>query len=192
MARADSFLALGQIGEALDATDAAIKLRPDSTRLYRSRAALLRQLGRWADAISTLERVHASEPADWESANDAAWLLVTAPDPSVRNAERAVALVRPIVERMPTNGAVWNTLGVALCRSEAWPEALAALGMSMKLSQGGTAHDWYFVALAHWGCGERSESGEWLRRAAAWRADHGAADEELARLGEEVMAVIQR
>ena len=81
---------------------------------------------------------------------------------------------------MPNEGAFWNTLGVALCVAGRCEESLKALGRSMKLTKGGSAFDWFFVAIAKHKL-KQDDAREWYDKAVAWMEEHKPDDEELKR-----------
>jgi serine/threonine protein kinase/tetratricopeptide (TPR) repeat protein len=61
--------------------------------------------------------------------------------------------------------AYWNTLGKAHYRAGEYPDAIIALEQSMKLNSSGGAHDWFFLAMAHWKLGEKEEANKWYLKA---------------------------
>src|SRR5262249_39578799 len=75
-----------------------------------------------------------------------AWFLATAPNPKVRDGNRAVGLAKKAVELAPKDGICWNTLGVAHYRAGQWQDAVTALERSIKLRNGGDSLDWFFLA----------------------------------------------
>jgi tetratricopeptide (TPR) repeat protein len=112
--------------------------------------------------------------------NDWAWLLATCPDAKVRDPKRAVELAQKAVELDP-RGSYWNTLGVAQYRAGNFQEALAALGKSMELQEGGNSFDWFFVAMVHWRLDRKDEARQWYNKAVAWMEKHQPKNEELRR-----------
>ena len=64
--------------------------------------------------------------------NEVDW--ATPPDLNLRDAARAVALAQEATKLAPREGAIWNTLGVALCRAGKWKDAIPALKKSMGLT----------------------------------------------------------
>lgn len=80
----------------------------------------------------------------------------------------------------PGDGAIRNTLGVALCAAGEWKESLEVLGKSMSMRAGGDATDGYFVAIATKRLGDDAKAREWYDRAVAWHHANAGGDAELA------------
>jgi tetratricopeptide (TPR) repeat protein len=98
-------------------------------------------------------------------ANDEAWMLATNANSSSRNPIRAVELAHKAVKLVPSDGGVWNTLGVAEYRAGDWPAAEQALHKSMALRAGGDADDWLFLAMAAWQRGKQERARKYFRAA---------------------------
>ena len=121
--------------------------------------------------------------------NMVAWFRATSPDPNLRDAARAVALAQAATKLAPRQGAIWNTLGVALCYAGKWKEAIPALEKSMELTAGGSAFDWFFVARAKHKLGQQ-DAREWYDKAVAWMDKHNPDDAELKRFRAEAEQVL--
>jgi len=96
-----------------------------------------------------------------------AWLLVANPDSAFRDPARAAELARAVLAQTPDSGRVWNTLGVAECRSGHWHDAIAAFDRSIALRHGGDAYDYFFLAISEWRLGRKDESRTWYRKGVA-------------------------
>ena len=121
--------------------------------------------------------------------NMVAWFRATSPNPSFRDAARAVVLAQEATKLAPKNGAFWNTLGVALCRAGKWKDAIPALKKSMELTAGGNSFDWFFVAMAKHKLGEE-DAREWYDKAVAWMEKEKPDDKELKRFRAEAEEVL--
>lgn len=97
-----------------------------------------------------------------------AWLLATDPDPLGREPRLAVKSAQKATVLAPKVGKYWNTLGVAYYRAGEWPASLDALNRAMKLSNGGSSRDWFFVAMAHWKLGNKEGAQREYDRAVQW------------------------
>jgi tetratricopeptide (TPR) repeat protein len=94
--------------------------------------------------------------------NTEAWRLATHPEAKSRNPGRAVELA-------PREGLYWNTLGVAHYRAGNYHESIAALEKSRQLQAGELdAHNYFFLAMAHWRLGHRDEAQMCRTKAAEW------------------------
>jgi tetratricopeptide (TPR) repeat protein len=176
--------------EALAAYDRAVELDPGLALAHCHRGDILRWLGRDEDAMAAIEQGIARGEFPVVLVSWLAWQLATSPRESLRDGERAVELARRLVDVEPANGNLWNTLGVALCRTDAWEKALAALDESMKRRDGGDSVDWYFVAMAHHALGHYDEAQSWFEKAEQWAAAHAPDDAELHRIHAEVAAFL--
>jgi predicted Zn-dependent protease len=152
---------------------------------------LLRERGARGESVAILRDLAGQELKELQVANSVAWYLATDPDPDVRRPARAVELVQVAVKKAPNVAAVWNTLGVALYRTGRWDEAIEALAHSARLTQGGTPHDWLFLAMAHWQKGDRAEGRAWYEKVLVWLDRNRPDDEELTRFRAEADALIQ-
>lgn len=113
---------------------------------------------------------------DLDLANDLAWSLANAQDPSHRDTGRAIELAKEVVQKAPECAIYWNTLGVARYRANAWSEAIEALQHSVALTSGGTAFDYFFLAMAYHKVGDEAAAWSSYNQAKEWmnsfRPDH--------------------
>ena len=84
----------------------------------------------------------------------------------------------------------WNTLGAAHVRAGDWKGAVVALKRSMDLRKGGDAHDWFFLAMAHWRAGAKDRARVWFDKAVAWTDANRPGDQELVRFRAEAEALM--
>lgn len=153
---------------------------------------------RYARGLGVLEELAADDPERATQLaprmalafNNLAWLLATCPDESLRDAGRAVRFARRALELAPEDGNTWNTLGVALYRAGEDEEARAALERAMALRDGGTPHDWYFLAMLDARAGDRAGGRRWLEQAAASREANWTRDTELSRFEDEAKRIL--
>ena len=107
------------------------------------------------------------QDTDGEILNRFAWLLVTCPDRQVAALTEAVDLAGQAVRRKPNESRFQNTLGVALYRAGQLGAAIAALERSIELSSGGSAYDWFFLAMAHYRSGAQEQGRAWYDKGVA-------------------------
>jgi serine/threonine protein kinase/tetratricopeptide (TPR) repeat protein len=131
--------------------------------LLDGRDAAYRQHCAW-----TLEQLGQVSPA---YANNTAWTCVLGPD-AVPDLNAVVALAEQAVadastEARRANGL--NTLGAALYRADRFDECIETLAQSIAgHGQGGSPHDWVFLAMAHARSDHSAEAREWLDKVSHW------------------------
>jgi len=106
---------------------------PDKAVWQRLLGDLKQELGRDAEALAAYEKSRTLEPNNPDTLNNIAWLLVTADDPEVHDAERALALAKKAVSLRPTAGFILDTLAAAYWANNMIDEALDAERVAIKL-----------------------------------------------------------
>ena len=139
------------------------------------------ELGRQVEAADSYRKALELEEDDPNVNNELAWFLATNPEPSLRDAARAVRLAKKAVTAQPDSAIYRNTLGVAYYRNGDDAAAIAALETSMRMHAGGDSFDWFFLAMAHRRLGDRDDSRMWFDRAVQWMERHKPHDAELSR-----------
>jgi tetratricopeptide (TPR) repeat protein len=128
---------------------------------------------------------------EWcDCANDLAWLMVSSPDPAVRNPAHAVALASKAVEAFPENGTFWNTLGAAHYRAGEFEPAIAAINCARELNAGGTPFDHLVLAMAYARLDNHEQARHWLEEAAPGLNQGQMRNTELLRLRDEASALV--
>ena len=125
---------------------------------WQEMALLLAQQNKLDDAINCIRAAIEIEPKNLGSfssnfslfLNNRSWQLATDPDPKMRDPMRAVALAQEAVQLAPSSGSFWNTLGVTQYRAGDYKVAIESLEKSCALNSGGTAIDFFFLAMAKW------------------------------------------
>jgi tetratricopeptide (TPR) repeat protein len=173
-------------------------------------ASLYRDLGRtlkdqrryaqaktaWCVSLDLLSKLASAQPdhstlrMQWcDCANDLAWLLVNAPDPTVRDPSSAVSLASQATAAHPECSTYWNTLGAAYYRAHQFEAAISALTHATALAEGGTAFDQFFLAMAHAQLGDKQQAEQWNAVAVRWMEQHRPDHPELIRLRDEVESI---
>jgi tetratricopeptide (TPR) repeat protein len=155
----------GNWDEAIASFHSAIERKPGSTRPVNSLCRLYATRGKLTEEIATYRSAIERLPNSAELRNNLAWLLVTSTDQTLRDPADAVRLATKAVELAPTEGAYWNTVGVAHYRAGNWAAARAALQKSVDFTGGGSSADWLFLAMTCWQLGKSSDAREWLNKA---------------------------
>ncbi|MHC4550803.1 MAG: protein kinase domain-containing protein [Planctomycetota bacterium] len=184
-----AYQGLGHHAEALASFNEALKIQPAHIGAIAGKAHSFSVLNRYAEAVAELESAIQAGLRHPALVNQLAWYLATAPDPEARKAQRAVQFARAAVNLAPQQAGHLNTLGVALYRNGEWPDAVKALAESMRLGDGGTAHDWFFVAMAKHQLGQK-DAREWYDKAVAWMDKNNPDDAELKRFRAEADEVL--
>lgn len=150
-------LAFARRDAALQELDAWLVRDPDDTHALASRAHLLAESGRPADAIVALRRVVALQPA-----RAAAWFNLGFLLESVGQAEDACASFTRALELDPALDRAWYGLGLALVRLERDDEAIQAFETNTRL-QPMSPHGWIQLARLQLRRGARDEALRILR-----------------------------
>jgi hypothetical protein len=149
----------------------------------------------WAHALGLLTNLASTHPdipefqrLRWDCANDFAWFLLNESDPNVADPLKALSLVSRATEADPGCPTYWNTLGFAFYRTGDATSAITALERSVALTNGGTAFDYVFLALAHAQLGQQEQALSWSSQADLWIRQHKTCHPELRRFHEQFCA----
>lgn len=119
---AEAYTRLGRPEDALAAYTRASGILPYDPDTRLGEVQLLLNLGRLEEAAQRLDESHAVAPRSPRIVNAYARFLAAAPDPSLRDGERAVELAEQLVEIQPT-AAHAETLALALAEGGRCDEA---------------------------------------------------------------------
>jgi serine/threonine protein kinase/Flp pilus assembly protein TadD len=176
----------------------AIELKPDVALFWTARADSWTTIGRTDKAAQDLAKAIAlrskelqSGPNDAWANNNLAWLLATVPDENLRDPKRAVELATKAVQLAPTEGTIVNTLGVARYCAGDFQQAVNDLEKSMSLRNGVESDDFFFMAMAEWQLGRRTEAKTWYDKAVAWMDKNQPTDPELAHFRAEAAELLR-
>ncbi|MHC4971847.1 MAG: serine/threonine-protein kinase [Planctomycetota bacterium] len=188
--RGNALLWLKRYDDAIRAYERSIQIDPRHAIIHNNYAACLRAAGRAKDALVEFERAFdLGLPYDAELLNSWAWVSATAADLDLRDAARAVKFARAATKLAPHNGAILNTLGVALYRNGAHKESVEVLEKAMDRRDGGDANDWFFFAMVKHKLGQK-DAREWYDKAVAWVDEHQRDNKELKRFRAEAEQVL--
>jgi tetratricopeptide (TPR) repeat protein len=87
-----ALFAAGRYDEAVARAEDARRFDPTASAVYLLLSQLHARSGEWRDAVAVLRQGHAQVPDDARIAAALAWLLATAPEPSVTDGSEAVRL----------------------------------------------------------------------------------------------------
>ena len=109
------------------------KREPDKAIWHRLLGDLKQELDQDAEALAAYEKSLALDPANPDTLNNTAWLLITAVDPVVLDAEKALDLAQKAAILRPTAGYILDTLAAAYWANNMIDEALGAERKAMGL-----------------------------------------------------------
>jgi len=139
---------------------------------------------RWAREAARLDP---EQPGDQ---NDLAWFFANFPEPQFRDPKLAVELASKAVKQVAREGGYWNTLGAAQYRAGDPKAAIAALQKSVDLTSGGSAFDFFFLAMARHKLGDKAEARKSYDKGVAWMEKKNSKDEELRRFRAEAAELL--
>jgi len=111
--------------------------------------------------------------------NNLAWLLASRPQEATYNPAQAVEFAQRAVAQAPHQWEYWNTLGVALYRTNDWKAAAEALQKSTKLHGAGEASNDLFLAMAYRQLGDQTQASCCYDQALEAMERSNSKDEEL-------------
>jgi hypothetical protein len=159
-------------------------------RPAEAKAIWLHALDLWAELATTYPD-HPLLHQHWcDCANDLAWLLANASDQAVRDSARAIALAGKAAEVNPNCATYWNTLGAAHYRARDFNAAITTLSRAIGLTEGGTAFDHVFLAMAHAQLGDQEQAEHSLDHARLWMEQYSPDHSELTCLCDEACYVL--
>src|SRR5262249_4268720 len=172
----------GKLDEAIAQYREVIRLKPDHAIAHYRLGVVLKELGKFDDAVLAYSKLIELEPNHARRLNELAWLLATAPDLRHPDPARAVALATRAVKLAPKDADYWNTLGVAQYRARDWKEAIAALQKYREFrANDGEWSNPFFLAMAHWRLGNKSDARKWYDRGVEWMDKNQPENKELRR-----------
>jgi uncharacterized protein HemY len=84
--------------------------------------------------------------------------LASCPAVQFQDPERAIEIVKPLLQKTPQKGDLWGTLGSAYYIQGKWQKAVEAFSKANKLKDGGEAWDLYPMAMCQWHLGQQDEA----------------------------------
>jgi Zn-dependent protease with chaperone function len=105
---------------------------PDKAIWQRLLGDLKQELGQEAEALAAYEKSRALEPDNPETLNNIAWLLITANDMKILDADRALDLAKQAAALRPTAGFILDTLAAAYWANNMIDAALDTERAAMK------------------------------------------------------------
>ncbi len=137
---------------------------PDTVRTIFNLADNYRALGKSDQAEALCRKYLAISPNNPGLINGLSWALVAAAGPGQGRSAEGLTLARRAVQAEPESGRDYNTLGLAEYRNDHWDGSISALNRAVELNKGSRALDFFFLAMAHWRRGDKSEAEQFFQR----------------------------
>jgi serine/threonine protein kinase/WD40 repeat protein/tetratricopeptide (TPR) repeat protein len=186
---------LGQWEKSVRDHSRAISLAPQRPDLLACRGRTYLRAGQKDRAAEDFRKA-GGQKADL--ANQLAWELVTAPDPSQREPALALELAQQAVRQAPGEAPYRITLGVASYRAREWQAAVQALDEAEKLAPGKyLGVNAFFLAMCHQQLGDTARARDDYDRAVRWCQENqgklsGTQQQELRAFRLEVEALLRQ
>jgi tetratricopeptide (TPR) repeat protein len=130
-----------KLDEAIFHLQEALLLRPDFPEAHGSLGVALAQRGRVDEAISHFQKALQLKPGDPGIENNFAWLLATAPQPSLRNGVQAVELAEQADALTGgENPIILHTLAASYAETGRFSEAMATAQHALHLAEAQSNH----------------------------------------------------
>ena len=133
---ADLLMRRGRVGEAIEHSEEALRIRPNDADAQNNLGLALLQRGETKRALTHLEKAVAINPGHMNAEVNLAWVLATAPDDSVRNGPRALQLAEDVKRRAGhPNAIALRTLAAAYAEVGRFSDAIAAAQQAIELAR---------------------------------------------------------
>jgi protein O-mannosyl-transferase len=120
-----TFLKAGQAKDAIAEWEAALRLQPNNAEMHNNLAVALLEEGRVAAAVREWEETLRLQPDRVGTQITLSWILATAPESTVRDGARALALAqRAFKVAAPRNPLVFRVLAAAYAENAQFPAAI--------------------------------------------------------------------
>jgi tetratricopeptide (TPR) repeat protein len=126
---------LNRLDEAADHLREAIRISPDHPDWFVNLGTVLGRQGKWAEVLAAYRAAVSLKSGDPKPYNDAAWILATSANPSLRNGKEAVALAEQactLTDRKDPN--TLETLAAAYAEAGRFPEAVTTAKAAIALA----------------------------------------------------------
>ena len=153
-------LAQGNPKGAVEAFNAALKLKPDILEAYRGLGQAYQETGQIDKAVESYRRALAINEKDIASLNNLAWILVDLR----KKPDEALPLATKAVQLAPSNPAVLDTLGWIQYQQGAYAEAEKSLSSAVERAAGNATMQ-YHLGMTFARLGKRADAVSALRRA---------------------------
>jgi serine/threonine protein kinase/Tfp pilus assembly protein PilF len=168
------------------------RLQRNRSLALASTALLLAANRDYENSLVQFERALDMDPNNALAANNFAWVLVTAADRELWDAQRAAELAQHAIDLVPDAGLFWNTLGVAHYRLGNWQQAIESLEKSLELL-GREAYGFnaFCLSMSYAQLGRREDARSCYDAGMAWMKENNPGDAELAQFCKEAESLLR-
>ena len=129
-------LSQGRLDEAISHLATAARLEPEDAGMWLSLGRAEYRTGQYRDAIDHTTKAVRIQPDDATSLREAAWIIATVPDETLRDGLRAVGFAQRACELTGYRSMeVLDVLGVCYAAAGQFEEAVWAAGQALELAQ---------------------------------------------------------
>jgi tetratricopeptide (TPR) repeat protein len=133
----------GQMSEAIAPLEEGLQIHPDNAGAYNCLGDIFLRQGLAGDAVADFQKALALQPDNVEAQNKLAWVWASAPDATLRNGARAVAMAQQANQLSSgQNPAVLGTLAAAYAEVGHFPQAIATAQKALQLAVSQTNAAW--------------------------------------------------
>jgi WD40 repeat protein/regulator of sirC expression with transglutaminase-like and TPR domain len=163
-----AYYELKQYGKAIADSSKAVELDPTNAVAWSNRGLAYYELKQFEKAAADLTQAAEAASDEPSALNNLAWLFATGPE-QLRDGPRALELAKKAVKARPDSPEYLNTMGVIYYRLGQYEQGVETLSKAVQANkQGGTACDYFFLAMAHWQLGHKDEARKGYDQAAQW------------------------
>jgi protein O-mannosyl-transferase len=133
---ADLLMRRGLVGEAIQHSEEALRIRPADADAQNNLGLALLQTGDLKGATAHLQKALEVDPGHMNAEINLAWILATAPDDSMRDGQKAVQLAEDVANRAGhPNVIVLRTLAAAYAETGQFSDAIAAAEGAIQIAK---------------------------------------------------------
>jgi protein O-mannosyl-transferase len=133
---ADLVMRRGRVGEAIEHSEKALRIRPNDADAENNLGLALLQRGETKHGLTHLEKALAINPGHMNAEVNLAWILATAPDDSLRNGARALQLAEDVTRRAGhPNAIALRTLAAAYAETGRFNDAIATAQQAIEIAR---------------------------------------------------------
>jgi superkiller protein 3 len=180
---------------AIEVIQKVISLQPQLVPPHQNLGVALRLVGREEEAIASHRRALELQPTYADACISLAKLLTSCVDLQLRNSKEALDLAQKAINLTPQSADAWSALGWAHYRAGNWKASIEALEKSIALeanSSGGTAAQWFFLAMANFQLGDPEAARRWYGPAVEWTSRNQPQNQELRQMRAEAEALMRK